>query len=121
MMSHPGMNPNMSTMMTETQTRQCKVKFAYLNPSGQNVTNLLNQLIDANGILNPTRGASIEDVFRSHEELQVWGPGIKQADYPGGGAHIKEFPLTFSSGAKPPYNLFELSTQLGYLLSVTPK
>jgi hypothetical protein len=116
MMTNPMMsNPMMGhPMMTNpASTRSCKVKWAVLNPSGKNVTDFVNQLIHANGIFDPTRGSTIEAVFKSHEELSIHGPGVAQAEYPGGGTSIKEFPLTFPSGAKPPYNLFALFNPAG--------
>lgn len=109
---------SMSMMSHPASTRHHQVRYANIHkPDHPNlrkdVTNLLNQLIAANGIFNPTLGASIAAVFKADwgpdVELQVFGPGVMQAEYPGGPqTSRKDFPLTFPAGSLPPYNLFPL-------------
>jgi len=75
---------------------------------GRDVTILLNQLIHANGIFDPTGGSSLENVLGYDCELKVWGFGVQEQHGPGGGTFTNEMPLVFPKGAPPPYSLVTL-------------
>jgi len=71
---------------------------------GKDVTMLINQFIQSNGVMNPTRGSSMLEIFGNNEDLTVWGPTTAQRDE-FGGRSMNDIPLVFKGGTPPPYNL----------------
>lgn len=61
---------------------------------GREVTLLLNQLIHSNGVADPTKGATVAEIFGGEGVLTIYKSQAK--------------PLTFPRGASPPYNLTPL-------------
>lgn len=86
----PQMFPNFNTMSPGGGGGQTVKK---ATQGGRDVTNLLNQLIHANGLANPTNGEMIQQIFASNEELEIMGAGP---------------PMIIRRGAPPPYDLRKL-------------
>lgn len=106
----PGLQPEFFPNFSASPRDMPQVKRA--TQGDADVTGLVNQLIHANGLEDPTKGSTIEQIFGNFEELKVWGHGVPQRATPKSGAFIKDVPMVFAGYSMPPYDLRPLFKEI---------